>query len=333
MTLQDAWYKLLDLDNFNELSPSQVFSILSDFGVFVVSPKLKIAIKTALNYGLWNIVIKSDSAHQISILRSKLENDGFADTVIDDILSSFVCASNRPAINEDDRSTNTHNNEKIDSLRNEEYELPFYVKKGIDENITTFASNSSDLGRTSKDNNSKHSSNPLSDSVSEQSNEDTNDSLSSHIVFLGKELGCTEIEMLNHLEMKGFKHVGFSYDGTRREYSGCFLGISDSVVAIWKTPKTKLVWRIEIRLKVPIDIIEEIYKKKYVVEKRNYPVTYFKCKFGTICVRCILNDTIIEYEDNETFKLRQIEVFGKVTEKSGQLDGNQILNQVNLDEI
>lgn len=144
MTLQDACYKLLDLDNFNELSPSQVFSILSDFGVFAVSPKLKIATKTALNYGLWNIVIKTDNVHQISILRSKLENDGFADNVIDDILSSFVCASNKPAINEGDKYTNIHNNEKTDPLGNKGYELPFYVKKGIDENITTFASNSSD---------------------------------------------------------------------------------------------------------------------------------------------------------------------------------------------
>lgn len=144
MTLQEAWYKLLDLDNFNKLSPSQVFSILSDFGVFTVYPKLKIAIKTALNYGLWNIVIKTDNAHQISILRSKLENDGFADNVIDDIIASFIRVNNKPTIIGSENLTNIQNSEKLDSLENEKYNLPFHIKKGIDENITTFASNSND---------------------------------------------------------------------------------------------------------------------------------------------------------------------------------------------
>lgn len=194
------------------------------------------------------------------------------------------------------------------------------------------------LVRTSKDNNSKQSSNTLSDSTSQQSNKDIYCSSTSHIVFLGKELGCKENEMSNHLENRGFKHIGFSYDGTRAEFSGPFLSDSDSIVAIWKTPKTKVVWRIEIRLKVPISIIREIYLKKYAIEKLDYSATNFQCKLplGTIYVReNSKNSTTIEYEDNESFKQRQFEINeGKRIEDQLAIQKrNEIINRASLDEI
>lgn len=194
------------------------------------------------------------------------------------------------------------------------------------------------LVHRTKETDSKQSSNTLSDSTSQQSNKNIHCSSTSHIVFLGKELGCKENEMSNHLENRGFKHIGFSYDGTRAEYSGPFLSDSDSVVAIWKTPKTKVVWRIEIRVKVPIGIIREIYLKKYAIEKLDYSDTNFQCKLplGTIYVReNSKNSTTIEYEDNESFKQRQFEINEKkrIEDQLAIKKRNEIINRAILDEI
>lgn len=89
MTLQEAWYKIIGIDNSERMSSSQIFSILCDYGVFTTFPKLRIAVKTSLNYGLWDLVYSKNTNVQISQLRSKLENDGFANGVIDDIIESI----------------------------------------------------------------------------------------------------------------------------------------------------------------------------------------------------------------------------------------------------
>lgn len=89
MTLQEAWYNIIGMDNSERMSSSQIFSILCDYGVFVTFPKLRIAVKTALNYGLWDLVSSKNTNAQISQLRFKLENDGFANGVIDDIVESI----------------------------------------------------------------------------------------------------------------------------------------------------------------------------------------------------------------------------------------------------
>lgn len=89
MTLQEAWYNIIGMDNSERMSSSQIFSILCDYGVFTTFPKLRIAVKTALNYGLWDLVFSKNTNVQISQLRSRLENDGFANGVIDDIIESI----------------------------------------------------------------------------------------------------------------------------------------------------------------------------------------------------------------------------------------------------
>lgn len=89
MTLQEAWYNIIGMDNSERMSSSQIFSILCDYGVFTTFPKLRIAVKTALNYGLWDLVVSKNTNVKISRLRTKLENDGFADGVIDDIIKTI----------------------------------------------------------------------------------------------------------------------------------------------------------------------------------------------------------------------------------------------------
>lgn len=125
MTLQEAWYKILELDNFNELSPSQIFSILSDFGVFVVSPKLRIAIKTALNYGLWDLITESADNCKVSILKSKLENDGFTDSVINEITGFFRDSKS-------DKTNDNNLNQTVESERKSVKKALFSHDKIID---------------------------------------------------------------------------------------------------------------------------------------------------------------------------------------------------------
>lgn len=171
----------------------------------------------------------------------------------------------------------------------------------------------------------------------EQSDKYVNNLSNSHIVFLGKELGCSESEMINHLKNRGFRHIGFSYDGTRAEYSGSFLGYINSVVAIWKTPKTKIVYKIEIRVKAKSDIITDIYNKKYrKYYKSNINRSGFILPYGGIYIRPFYPiSTTIEYEDKETLRILKLERSeeNQLKELLAQRDRNNIINQVDLDDI
>lgn len=144
MTLQEAWYNIIGMDNSERMSSSQIFSILCDYGVFTTFPKLRIAVKTALNYGLWDLVSSKNTNVQISQLRSKLENDGFANSVIDSIILSFTT----------DESTAIPKNESSEEyccddpyatpLSNSGPFLPFKIKKAIDVKITELPLNGKD---------------------------------------------------------------------------------------------------------------------------------------------------------------------------------------------
>lgn len=90
MTLQEAWYKLIGIKNSESMSSKLVYSYLNNYGVFISFPKLRLAVKTALDYGIWELVTSICTATQISILKTKLENDGFAEDVIEDIILSFT---------------------------------------------------------------------------------------------------------------------------------------------------------------------------------------------------------------------------------------------------
>lgn len=71
-------------------TPSQIYSILSDLGVFKDYPKIRLAVNSALQNGLWELV-SSNSVSQTDInkLKSGLEYDGFSDVIINEIINSF----------------------------------------------------------------------------------------------------------------------------------------------------------------------------------------------------------------------------------------------------
>lgn len=136
MTLQEAWYNIIGMDNSERMSSSQIFSILCDYGVFVTFPKLRIAVKTALNYGLWDLVSSKNTNAQISQLRFKLENDGFADSVIDSIILSFT-NNETEAISKKEASEGYYRNDSnATPSKFTESALPFRIEKAIDVNIT-----------------------------------------------------------------------------------------------------------------------------------------------------------------------------------------------------
>lgn len=90
MKLEDAWLTLLDMDTTVVRTPSQIYSILSDLGVFKDYPKIRLAVNSALQNGLWELV-SSNSISQTDIdkLKSSLEYDGFSDIIINEIINSF----------------------------------------------------------------------------------------------------------------------------------------------------------------------------------------------------------------------------------------------------
>lgn len=90
MKLEDAWLTLLDMDTTVIRTPSQIYSILSDLGVFKDYPKIRLAVNSALQNGLWELV-SSNSVSQTDIdkLKSGLEYDGFSDVIINEIINSF----------------------------------------------------------------------------------------------------------------------------------------------------------------------------------------------------------------------------------------------------
>lgn len=140
MTLEEAWYKLLEFDNYDNLTPSQVYSIISDYGVFTSFPKLRIAVKTALQYGLWEQVYSQSNAVSIAQLRSKLENDGFADKIIDEIIASFYSEKQKSEYkqNQSQKSSNKRsesNNSSQASKYLKQYKFPFDIRKCSETNI------------------------------------------------------------------------------------------------------------------------------------------------------------------------------------------------------
>lgn len=90
MKLEDAWLTLLDMDTTVVRTPSQIYSMLSDLGVFKDYPKIRLAVNSALQNGLWELV-SSNSISQTDIdkLKSNLKYDGFSNVIIDEIINSF----------------------------------------------------------------------------------------------------------------------------------------------------------------------------------------------------------------------------------------------------
>ena len=88
MNLSDAISKILKLNNYENLSNSQIYSILSDYGVFKDYPNLRLVVKSALEYDLWQLLIYNKQEKK-DIMKFKLINDGFTINVIQIILDSL----------------------------------------------------------------------------------------------------------------------------------------------------------------------------------------------------------------------------------------------------
>jgi hypothetical protein len=89
MILSDAWLHLLDLDDTERINNNQIFSMLADLGVFAKNPKIRLVIKSALEFGLWKLIKSQPTEIQVLDLRLRLQNEGFANDVIDSVISSF----------------------------------------------------------------------------------------------------------------------------------------------------------------------------------------------------------------------------------------------------
>lgn len=95
MILSDAWLNILDLEGSEKLNHNQVYSILADLGVFKETPKIRLVAKIALENGLWNLITSQPSEIQVLDLRLRLQNEGFANDVIDTIICSFYTIPDR----------------------------------------------------------------------------------------------------------------------------------------------------------------------------------------------------------------------------------------------
>lgn len=90
MKLEDAWLKIMEMENSERFTPNQIHSILSDLGIFKANPRIRLVIKSALAHNLWNLVCKSIiSSSEIHLLKNKLDYDGFSLETINELISSF----------------------------------------------------------------------------------------------------------------------------------------------------------------------------------------------------------------------------------------------------
>lgn len=165
-----------------------------------------------------------------------------------------------------------------------------------------------------------------------------NRTTTNHIKFLGCQLGCSTDKMIKMLMQKGFHHTGFSYDKTRPEMTGDFIGIPNCKIYIWSTPKSKKVWKIEILVKTTISLIRYIYKQKYQLDNLAFSESNFSCKIvgGEIQVTDNHSKTVtISYEDSETFQLRQDERNADKIRKQKAEDAarRKIIDNLNIDDI
>ncbi|MCH5228194.1 MAG: hypothetical protein J1F16_10360 [Muribaculaceae bacterium] len=94
MTISESLSKLCELDDYKNLSNSQIYSILSDYGVFNEYPKFRLALKAAIDYGLWQLLKFGAKSNEIFVLNTKLLNDGFNEQVVQEIINCLSLASN-----------------------------------------------------------------------------------------------------------------------------------------------------------------------------------------------------------------------------------------------
>lgn len=112
MTLFEALTEIIKMKNVDLLVPKQVYSIISDYGVFKETPKLQTILKVALQNGLWDIVKSPfSSSSKIEALQNKLVFHGFSDNYIKLLFAEcgFNCVFCIGTTNVDDSDQNRSN--------------------------------------------------------------------------------------------------------------------------------------------------------------------------------------------------------------------------------
>lgn len=93
MNLSDALLNILDIEGSDKFNHNQIYSILADMGVFKETPKIRLIVKIALENGLWGLITTQPSEIQVLDFKLRLQNEGFANDVIDTIIGSFYTIS------------------------------------------------------------------------------------------------------------------------------------------------------------------------------------------------------------------------------------------------
>lgn len=89
MTLREAWREIKRMEGADGFAPRQVYAILSDLGVFKENPRCRLVVKSALEYELFSLANDDTSSSLAESIRLRLENDGYAIPIIDEVINSI----------------------------------------------------------------------------------------------------------------------------------------------------------------------------------------------------------------------------------------------------
>lgn len=80
----------MNIEGWRQFSSSQIYNCLSDLGVFRDNRRIRLIVKSALEYGLFSLFISKDSPHSnIDRIVFQLENDGFMRSNINEVIQAF----------------------------------------------------------------------------------------------------------------------------------------------------------------------------------------------------------------------------------------------------
>lgn len=149
MKLEEAWLKIIEMENCNRFKPNQILSILADLGVFRTNPRIRLVVKDALSYNLWDLILKSRvEPSDIMYITSKLKYDGFSQQVINKLIDSFYKDSS-PRGRRLDNSTHNSSCQSITTVSKKEVGLTqnersqyglFFNGIALGSNLTEFSS-------------------------------------------------------------------------------------------------------------------------------------------------------------------------------------------------
>lgn len=91
MTLTKAWIEIKQMNGSKSFDAKKIYSILDDFGVFKEMPRMRLVVKSALKYGIWNVIVMDNNSSNIrDIVNCKLRYDGFSEEIINLLNETFI---------------------------------------------------------------------------------------------------------------------------------------------------------------------------------------------------------------------------------------------------